>query len=68
MTDLQGLPIKMATKDQQQQIITLVDQISSIKKQAPEADIFSLEREIDKLVYRLYGLTEDEIQIIENKE
>lgn len=68
MTDLQGLPIKMATKDQQQQIITLVDQISSIKKQDPEAEIFSLEREIDKLVYRLYGLTEDEIQIIENKE
>jgi hypothetical protein len=47
------------------QIITLVDQILSAKKQNPEADTSQLEREIDQLVYRLYNLTEEEIKIIE---
>jgi hypothetical protein len=31
------------------------------------ADISALEKEIDKLVYELYGLTEDEIRIVEGK-
>lgn len=30
-----------------------------------QIDILSEEREIDKLVYELYGLTEEEIKIIE---
>jgi len=30
-------------------------------------DTISLEKEIDKLVYELYGLTDDEIAIVENK-
>jgi adenine-specific DNA-methyltransferase len=47
------------------QIISLVDQILSAKKQNPEADTSKLEKEIDKLVYKLYNLTEEEIKIIE---
>jgi len=43
----------------------LVDQILSAKKQNPEADTSKLEKEIDKLVYKLYNLTEEEIKIIE---
>ena len=31
----------------------------------PQADTTALEREIDRLVYDLYGLTEDEIKIVE---
>lgn len=31
----------------------------------PEADTSALEREIDRLVYELYGLTEDEIKLVE---
>ena len=30
-----------------------------------QADITALEREIDRLVYDLYGLTVDEIRIVE---
>ena len=30
-----------------------------------EADVSALEREIDQLVYALYGLTPEEIQIVE---
>jgi hypothetical protein len=31
------------------------------------ADTSALEREIDEMVYKLYGLTEDEIAIVEGK-
>jgi adenine-specific DNA-methyltransferase len=47
------------------QIVTLVDQILSAKKQNPEADTSKLEKEIDELVYKLYNLNEEEIKIIE---
>jgi hypothetical protein len=65
MTDLQELPIKVVEKYQQQPIITLVDRILSAKKNDPQADTATLEAEIDRLVYDLYGLTEDEIKIVE---
>ena len=32
---------------------------------APDADTTALEREIDERVYRLYGLTADEIKLVE---
>ena len=62
------LPIKKITFQNQpiaNQIITLVDQILSAKKQNPEADTGHLEREIDHLVYKLYDLTDEEIKLIE---
>ncbi|MBQ0056706.1 MAG: hypothetical protein KBT20_03520 [Bacteroidales bacterium] len=37
----------------------------SIKKANPLADTTSEERENDRLVYDLYGLTEEEIKIVE---
>lgn len=42
-----------------------VRQILSAKQRDAEADTSSLEREIDQLVYKLYGLTEEEIKIVE---
>jgi len=33
----------------------------------PAADVSALEAEIDRLVYQLYGLTEDEIAIVERR-
>lgn len=44
---------------------TLVDHIFAVKKANPLADTTAEENEIDRLVYRLYGLTEDEIAIVE---
>jgi hypothetical protein len=46
-------------------MIKLVDQILSTKKSNPTADTCALENEIDQLVYELYGLTEEEIKIVE---
>ena len=47
---------------------TLVDHILAAKKKNPQADTSAMESEIDKLVYELYGLTEEEIRIVEGKE
>jgi hypothetical protein len=65
-SDLYKFPIKEIPKFEQQSFIEKVDQILSFKKDNPAADTNSLEREIDMMVYELYGLTEEEIEIVEN--
>ena len=40
-------------------------ELAGIKREVIEAQIESTDREIDALVYRLYGLTADEIKIVE---
>ena len=47
-------------------IIDIVDTILAKKKQNPFADTAVEESAIDKLVYQLYGLTDDEIRLIEH--
>ena len=61
------LPVKKASSEQQQPIIDLVNTVLSIKKANPATDTSAEERAIDKLVYDLYGLTADEIALIENQ-
>jgi type II restriction/modification system DNA methylase subunit YeeA len=51
----------------QEPIIKLVDRILAAKAKDPQADTSALEREIDRLVYGLYGLTEEEIKIVEGE-
>lgn len=62
------LPIKVADKKMQSNIEKLVDKILAAKKKNPDSDTNALEAEIDKLVYQLYGLTEEEIKIVEKNE
>jgi len=57
--------LKISPK-QQKPFIKLVDQILEKKKDNPDANIEDLEDKIDKMVYKLYGLTKEEIKIIEN--
>ncbi|GAB1448964.1 TaqI-like C-terminal specificity domain-containing protein [Bacteroidota bacterium] len=59
------LPIKISSKDQENEIEVLVNQILAIKKQNPSADTADLEYQIDQLVYQLYELTPEEIKIVE---
>ena len=56
---------KPAEKKAHDTLVTLVDQILAAKKQDPEADTTALEAEIDRHVYALYGLTPEEIKIVE---
>ena len=64
---IRNIPIPTATPAQQQEIITLVDKILAEKKANSMADTSELEQEINKLVYSLYGLTKEEIIIVERK-
>ena len=57
--------IPTATTAQQKPIIDLVDKILAAKKKNPAADTSAEEHEIDLLVYKLYGLTEEDIAIVE---
>ncbi|NKQ37732.1 MAG: hypothetical protein HF973_19235 [Chloroflexi bacterium] len=51
--------------DQRNLIESLVTRILTAKKANPAADVSALEAEIDQLVYQLYGLTAEEIAIVE---
>jgi hypothetical protein len=64
-TYLSQLPISDVTPKKQQAITDLVNQILSTKNKNPNADTTKLESKIDRLVYELYDLTENEIKIIE---
>lgn len=61
----QQIPIKKATSSQQQQIIDVVNEILAAKQANPNADTIPQEQEIDRIVYHLYGLTYDEVLIID---
>jgi len=58
------LPIPKADKHQQQSIVQLVGKILDAKARDPRADTSALEGEIDELIYKLYDLTDDEIDIV----
>jgi type I restriction-modification system DNA methylase subunit len=60
------IPIPKLKEKDQQPFAALVDQILELKKQGK--DVQALEKEIDRLVYRLYGLTDEEIAIVEGKQ
>ena len=73
MYELVDFPVPNASELQQQQIIDLVDKILAAKKDcrvkhgndSELVDTSKLEKHLDALVYKLYGLTDDEIKIIE---
>ena len=62
---LQNIPLPLVDIAQQQPIIDLVDSILVKKKQNPQTDTSVEEKAIDQLVYQLYGLSKEEINLIE---
>jgi hypothetical protein len=65
LTHVKKLPLVIAQKNDQKKVSDLVKRILSAKAHDAEADVSALAREIDGLVYALYGLTKEEIAIIE---
>ena len=61
---IEALPIIISNE---QPIISLVNKILNAKQENPQADTSEWEKEIDQLVYQLYGLTDEEIKVIEEK-
>jgi hypothetical protein len=62
--NVKNLPIPKISEEEQQPFIELVDKI--LQKKENNEDTTAEEQEIDKLVYRLYDLTEEEIKIVES--
>lgn len=60
------IPVKILSENEEAPFKALVNQILSLKKSDSFADTSYLEFEIDQMVYELYGLTEEEIEIIES--
>jgi adenine-specific DNA-methyltransferase len=67
LNDLRLFPIKVISTAEQKPFIKLVDKIIEAKKQDPQASTIEFEKQIDLLVYQLYGLTEGEIKIVEGE-
>ena len=61
---LSEIPIKLTDKEVEESIIKIVDKIISLKK--INIDTSSLENELDLFIYNIYGLTKEEINIVEN--
>ncbi|MEO0194188.1 MAG: TaqI-like C-terminal specificity domain-containing protein, partial [candidate division WOR-3 bacterium] len=65
-------PIPKVPEDQQKPIVDLVDKILSLT-QSPDyetnkqkrEEVKAIEKQIDEIVYKLYGLTEEEVKLIE---
>jgi len=62
---LLNFPIAKGTASQQELIEGLVNQILNLKKVNPQADTQALENKIDLQVYKLYGLTHEEVLIVD---
>ena len=63
---LEQIPIPKVGKVAEEQLESKVHRILAAKKADPNADTSALEAEIDKLVYRLYDLTPEEIAAVES--
>ena len=63
---LRQLPFPKLDNEIESKLTAFVNQIIASKSVDNSADTSHLENKIDKLVYQLYGLTEEEIKIIEN--
>ena len=63
--EIKTIPIPEVTLEQQTPVIELTDQILAAKIADSDTDTSNLEKKIDKLVYALYDLTDDEIAIVE---
>ncbi|MBN1874324.1 MAG: Eco57I restriction-modification methylase domain-containing protein, partial [Anaerolineae bacterium] len=64
---LKPFPIPDSTPEQEQAVEVLVNCILAAKHADPAADTSAWEREIDALVYQLYGLTPEEIAVVEGQ-
>ena len=63
--EVESFPIPKATKQEKETIASKVDEILKIKGISVNADTKPIENEIDCIVYKLFGLSEEEISIVE---
>lgn len=59
------VPFDVSDNEIQERLSSIVEQILTKKEANPEADTTALEQQIDTLVYKLYNLTWEEVQVID---
>ena len=64
---VEQIPIPEASAAERTAVAGLVERVLAEKRTDPQADVAALEQAIDAHVYRLYGLTKDEIKLVENR-
>jgi len=62
---LEELPFPDLSISQQKILVEMANIVLAVKHEDPAADTLAWEAEIDRLVYQLYGLTEEEIDVVE---
>jgi len=74
LKDFRNFKMPIISPDEQKPFINLVDKILTITKgddylqnPAKQAQVKDYEKQIDQMVYELYGLTEEEIKIVEGE-
>lgn len=65
--EIDNIPFKNCGGKEYYEIIELVEKIINLKENNIDCDTIALENEIDKLVYKIYELNDEEIKIIEQK-
>ena len=58
---VETIPIPKLTATEEEPLLELIDKILSVKDADTSADTSQLETEMDRRIYKLYGLTESEI-------
>lgn len=61
------IPIKVPSDTELSKVVELVDNILAIKKENPRAETPELDKQMDDLIYKIYGIEEKQIEIIENE-
>ena len=62
---VETIPIPKRTPSEQRLLVRLVDRIIAAKDVDIDANVAAEEKEIDRLVYELYGLNRQEIAAVE---
>ncbi|MDO8474266.1 MAG: TaqI-like C-terminal specificity domain-containing protein [bacterium] len=72
---LSEIPIKKILENEQKSFINLVDKILALtkdndylKNSEKQAKVHDYEKQVDQLVYKLYSLTPEEIEVVEKKD
>lgn len=63
--DIKEFPLPKVNSDERKILMRLVDDVTTIKKGKSIAETSALENQIDFFVYHLYGLTYDEVLIVD---
>ncbi len=66
-TILKDIPIPLVSQKEQKKFVEQVEKIESAFLRNENADISSMEKKIDEMVYEIYGLTEEEIRVVEGE-